>query len=311
MHIAALLIILIMAGIAKLCDDGSRYLCPRCKASLRPYVQSCRFCRARFKVQQMTTPTKSPLLTRELWPAKPKRAKLPDPATMRACFRMPERDHYERPATRDQKHELELIGATNYRAIDALGENQAQYLLKFSRSLAESENQQRQATKASQRRSSILSVAGAVGATIIVVGLVLVLGTRAPTAGAATKMESARPAGESVAASAAEVAVADGLPSQATPEPSTKIVGPTPRLTAANYSRPTAPKVTFNDLVNASKTRAAKFYPSLQVAGSHLNTAFVASYRQLVESHSPLLNEPDWPEQLALECSMKVPPAYQ
>ena len=71
------------------------------------------------------------------------------------------------------------------------------------------------------------------------------------------------------------------------------------------------PKAEFKKAVVASQLRAMKAYPSLAVAGSHFNTAFVARYKQLSAQHDALLLVPDWPEQLAAECNARLPADFR
>ena len=70
-------------------------------------------------------------------------------------------------------------------------------------------------------------------------------------------------------------------------------------------------KAAFQKAVAASQVRALKAYPALGVAGSHLNTAFVARYKQLSAQRDSFLSHPDWPEQLAADCSARLPAGFQ
>ena len=85
---------------------------------------------------------------------------------------------------------------------------------------------------------------------------------------------------------------------------------PAPGAALAARKPASSPRA-FARAVAASRSRAVKRYPSLAIAGSHFNTAFVTRYEQLVREHSERLQDPDWPEQLAAECAAKIPPAYQ
>ena len=52
----------------------------------------------------------------------------------------------------------------------------------------------------------------------------------------------------------------------------------------------------------AQRAAIAK-YPALAVAGSEINARFVFRYKGLVAEHSPRLEDPAWPTQLADECA--------
>ncbi len=52
-----------------------------------------------------------------------------------------------------------------------------------------------------------------------------------------------------------------------------------------------------------SQRRAMEAYPDLAKAGSPLNKTFVAMVHQLEIEHSPRLQQPDWPEQVAAQCA--------
>ena len=107
------------------------------------------------------------------------------------------------------------------------------------------------------------------------------------TSGSATSHGSADPAGLEIGASAAP-----------------------PRPALATRKPVYAPRA-FARAVAASRNRAVKRYPSLAIAGSHFNTAFVARYEQLAREHSERLQDSNWPEQLAAECAARIPSAHQ
>ena len=73
------------------------------------------------------------------------------------------------------------------------------------------------------------------------------------------------------------------------------------RSRAAHARRPPAVLPTVKAL--DSQRRAMEVYPDLAKAGSPLNKTFVAMVHQLELEHSPRLQQPDWPEQVAAQCA--------
>ena len=56
--------------------------------------------------------------------------------------------------------------------------------------------------------------------------------------------------------------------------------------------------------VDQSQRAAVAKYPALKVAGSEINVRFAFRYKNLVADHSPRLQDPAWPLQLADECAV-------
>ena len=55
--------------------------------------------------------------------------------------------------------------------------------------------------------------------------------------------------------------------------------------------------------VTESQKQAVALYPALATPNSDFNARFVTRYQRLQAEHSPRLQEPDWPMQLAVECA--------
>ena len=92
--------------------------------------------------------------------------------------------------------------------------------------------------------------------------------------------------------------------SAATPSPPNVPVGLLPTPIPVIPAPPPSPgSADFNRLVNDSQHRAIATYPALGQLGSPINSLFVKRYTALKAAASPRLNEPDWPEKLARQCS--------
>ncbi len=87
---------------------------------------------------------------------------------------------------------------------------------------------------------------------------------------------------------------------------------PTPSPQKGESLRPDPPppvassspeKAALATLVIQSQRAALTKYPSLGVPDSEINIRFTYRYKNLVADHSPRLQDPDWPVQLADECA--------
>ena len=86
----------------------------------------------------------------------------------------------------------------------------------------------------------------------------------------------------------------------------TEVLTGTARTVAANgHGNAPSPPPTAQEPVRAldSQRRAMEIYPDLATPGSTLNHTFVAMVHQLTLEHSPRLQQPDWPEQVATQCA--------
>ena len=213
-------------------------------------------------------------------------------------FRLPPRGDNEANATIFQKRRLEQCGGCDFPVIDALGRDQAAALINFLEAEAVARSREFLHAQAAARSQPIAAAAPR---------------QNREQASPQTSRRPGRPAwvgwlfpGFAVAAGIAlfflyrtpvapvgQQAPADGTaPAATAPDPAT--------LAAAR----------FQQAVAASQGRALKKYPSLGVAGSRFNKAFLARYQQLSQQRNARLNAADWPEKLADECAAKLPAAY-
>ena len=56
----------------------------------------------------------------------------------------------------------------------------------------------------------------------------------------------------------------------------------------------------------AAQRRAVALYPQLAIAGSPLNRAFVARVHQCQTTRPRIFDNPDWPTQIAGECTQEL-----
>lgn len=81
---------------------------------------------------------------------------------------------------------------------------------------------------------------------------------------------------------------------------------PGPDDAVAPAAPTSSPPEDFAAQVRASQERAVARHPDLAQARSVLNLRFVNAYQRLKLQQSSRLDEPDWPEKLAAECSAEL-----
>jgi hypothetical protein len=85
-----------------------------------------------------------------------------------------------------------------------------------------------------------------------------------------------------------------------TPSPTPPPKSESPRTSTAARPLPTG------DAAEAAKLRAVARYPQLGIAGSPLNTAFLARVRQYQIENPQVFDDPEWPTRIARECVVKT-----